>query len=394
MTGQSRRVRRLLVCLVGPTVWSVVLACGWSCASAPVGTVVRPTNPLPLASLGGVQADTADARGQSPAPTTPEVQPVAATKPVSPTFPDARVLVKPLARVNNRPILENEVREATSQELLRYQEPERSRRYQEIRLTELQKLIERELLLADMEEKIVKAKKGLMDSLKAEANEEFEKRIQDYRKRLPTMSDDEFKQFLAAQDVSLDGMKRQVERNYLMTAYVRSMVGPKVQRAVKFEDMRAYYEEHKADYKIDDRVVWQDIFIPVAAGRQLAEQVWTKARNGADFAKLMAEYNQGPQPTMFAAGFGEKRGEIRPTDAEPILFGMQPGQVGPIITLGSGYHIVKLTQREQAGWQPFTDPKVQNEVRKRLQNQVAEREYRRMVDELKRRAAIEILIEE
>jgi parvulin-like peptidyl-prolyl isomerase len=372
-----------------PSVWAVVLACGWSCAGTQTAAVRGPSTPA-LASLGSPEPGGARAQSPQPEPAATLTQTA-----VSVASPNEKVLVKPLARVNNRPILENEVREATSQELLRYQEPERTQRYQQIRLTELQRLIERELILADMEEKVAKSpKKGILTQLKQEAGDEFEKRIRDYRSRLPVMTDEEFKQFLAAQDVSLDGMKRQVERNYMMTAYVRSIVGPKVQRAVKFEDMRAYYQAHADEYSVEDRVVWQDIFVPAAGGRQLAEQVLAKARAGTDFPAILAEYNTDGQQRMFAAGFGEKRGEVRPADAEPILFALQPGQVGPLIELGSGFHVVKLTQRDHAGTRPFTDAAVQADIRKKLQNQLAEREYRRVVDDLKRRAAIEILVEE
>lgn len=52
-----------------------------------------------------------------------------------------------------------------------------------------------------------------------------------------------------------------------------------------------------------------------------------------------------------------------------VVKGLKPGQMSGIITTPSGYHIIKLLGIEQAGQHPLTDPKVQSQIRKTLQNE-------------------------
>jgi parvulin-like peptidyl-prolyl isomerase len=85
---------------------------------------------------------------------------------------------------------------------------------------------------------------------------------------------------------------------------------------------------------------------------------------------------------------GRKRGEIRPAEAEAVLFGLKDGQVGPVIELPTGFHVVKLVHRDFAGQMPF-DEKVQKQIRDKLRNDLFQKEMKKIVVDLKRRAVIE-----
>ena len=103
----------------------------------------------------------------------------------------------------------------------------------------------------------------------------------------------------------------------------------------------------------------------------------------------MKQYDQGDSSYRNGEGFGKRRGGIRPIEAEPILFQMKPGEIGPVIGLGSGFHVVKLTAREYDGIKPFNE-KTQTEVRNKLQGDTWELEYKKEIADLKRRTTIEI----
>jgi len=47
------------------------------------------------------------------------------------------------------------------------------------------------------------------------------------------------------------------------------------------------------------------------------------------------------------------------------LFQMKDGQVGPLIELTNGFHVIKLVHRDHAGQQPF-DEKTQTRIREKL----------------------------
>src|SRR5262249_59709513 len=88
-------------------------------------------------------------------------------------------------------------------------------------------------------------------------------------------------------------------------------------------------------------------------------------------------------------GWGRHQGEIRPPEAEPFLFKMHDGEV-ELVEVPSGIHIIRLVHREHAGKKPFSDETVQNQIRDKLRNEMGNREIKRILAELKRRAVIEI----
>ena len=63
-------------------------------------------------------------------------------------------------------------------------------------------------------------------------------------------------------------------------------------------------------------------------------------------------------------------------------------QIGPVIPFSTGVHLIRVTKREYAGQMPL-DHKVQTTIRKKLEGELAEREYKRIVRELRARAVIQ-----
>jgi parvulin-like peptidyl-prolyl isomerase len=332
-------------------------------------------------------------RGQIPEPPRPLNPDAAAADPAK-----MQVAVRIRAHVNGAPILEEELREAMvmrTGELLNVPETQRAAYFQEMTGRELDRLIERELILLEMMNKIKELKRPqLLDQLKLEASKEGDRRIKDIRTASKAKTDEEFRAMLAQQGLSVEGLRRQTERNFMMTEYIRNMIYPVVQR-ISLQQIKEYYEEHPDEFQLADRVKWLDIFIDssrfptAAAARQHAEEIHNRAKNGEDFIALAKEFDNGDSILRNGEGLGTQRGDIKPPQAEPVVFALKPGEVGPIIDLGFGLHIVKVVERDYAGVQPF-DVKCQTKIRDKLRNQIAEREYRRIVDDMKRKATVVI----
>src|SRR5262249_52476864 len=125
--------------------------------------------------------------------------------------------------------------------------------------------------------------------------------------------------------------------------------------------------------------------------RRLAEELVLRARKGENFLQLSKQYDHGDSAYRNGEGLGQRRGEIKPNEAEPVLFQMRDGDVS-LVELPTGYHVIRLEKRTHAGQMPLNE-KLQGEVRRKLQNQVAEREAKKLVAELKRKASIEIVQE-
>jgi parvulin-like peptidyl-prolyl isomerase len=348
--------------------------------------------PQPPAAEASKAAGSSVSRLQKPdAPVTPASlsSPAAAT---------GQTAVRIRASVNGLAIYDDEVRESTAQhlgEVLRLPPEQRSVALQQLTERELDKLIERELVLEEAfarlkEHKLTKE----LDKLKEAAGKESDKRLRDVKAALKLKTDDELKAVLQQQGLTVDGMRRQVERSFIMMEYVRNLVYPVVNR-ISLQQLRDYYEAHADEFRVEEKLQWLDVFIDAsrfpdpATARRFAEQVAAKARAGEDFAKLVKQYDNGDSSLRNGLGLGEKRGEVRPAEAEAVLFALKSGEVGPVIDLGFGFHVVKVTEHQYGGQKPF-DAKTQGEVRRKLQNIIADREYKRIVDELKRKATVRV----
>src|SRR5205085_11374030 len=90
--------------------------------------------------------------------------------------------VRIVVNVNGQPILAEEVREACMAspgwlDSLRVPEPERSKKQKEVCNHALQELIDREVVMSEIQARLGKAKPEILDKIKKEAGIEFEKQL-------------------------------------------------------------------------------------------------------------------------------------------------------------------------------------------------------------------------
>jgi hypothetical protein len=191
-------------------------------------------------------------------------------------------------------------------------------------------------------------------------------------------------------------MRRQDERDFIAGEYVRSRVYQRMQQ-VNHRDLRDYYDTHLNEFRTVDQVKWQNIFLAVNAARptaaharQAGEEILKRHRAGEDFSKFLHLDDGTCWSSHKGEGQGKRRGEIKPEVLEPYLFQMRDGEVGPVVDIGTGVHLFRLIKREHAGQMPFDD-KVQNDIERKLKSEIFEKEYKRIVKELRERSVIDIV---
>lgn len=378
----------------------------WHCLTsaafvvAVTGCVTAGSEVRPQEVAAAMQSGTA--RSQKP-----EDGPVAALAPPQKVPVEGEIAAKARALVNGEAILTTEIEPTLKQYRIQMQnagvpEPQMRARLQEVLRAELEKIIERELILGDALNRL-KNKPGAIEKLREAAAKEFDKQVRSMKERIkqqgfPCETDEQFVALLEQQGMSLEAMRRQSERSFMAMEYMRHRIFRSIEGGVNHRTVREYYDEHPGEFQSEDRVKWLDIFIATAKyaspgeARKVAEEVAARVQKGEDFAALSKKYDDGDSVLRQGYGTGQKRGEVRPPEAEPILFRMSEGTVGPIIETYSGFHVIKLVEREYAGLHPF-DEKTQSEIKKKLQGIIADREYKRLVEDLKRKATVQIIDE-
>lgn len=372
---------------------------GWLSLAAPAALVClvpgcvlgQEAVPEPAAAL--VRAQKPDAPKPRPLPRT-----LLDTPPEQIGDPNVvRVAASIRATVNNKAILNEEVREACFGKLMEIRlsglpADEQRAREKEVFITTLEQLIERELLVQDANTRL-KGPQGqkYLEKLKEAFSRDFDKWLRTRKNLLGLKSDDEVKAWFVKQGISLEGIRRQLERQFIAEEYLRQLALQPVDR-IGHEDIVEYYKTHPEEFQVSDAVKWQDMFLDAGLyptredARQAAEQVAARVRQGEDFVKLAEQHDKGFRFTN-GEGYGQKRGQIRPPEAEATLFAMRAGDVA-VVEFPNGYHVIRLVKRDYAGRMPL-DEKVQGQIREKLRNEVYAREQKSILANLKRKATIE-----
>jgi peptidyl-prolyl cis-trans isomerase D len=161
------------------------------------------------------------------------------------------------------------------------------------------------------------------------------------------------------------------------------------------EQLAQYYEGHKEEFRQEEQVRARHILFKVAQQvgaeeearvRAEAETALQRIRAGEEFATLASHLSEDPASALQGGDLGFlKRGEmVKPF--EDTAFGLQPGMVSEPVRTDFGYHLIKVEERQEAGYQPLEA--VRDELRARL----AQEEARRLA-EAKAQAVHKAMIE-
>lgn len=261
----------------------------------------------------------------------------------------------------------------------------------------LKRLIERELILNDFLTKLKKGKPQAIEGLYKEAGTMAAKTFKEFKNQNKIESEEKLIKALAYQGISYKLLMRQLERDAILQLYLDTLLR-ELGKNISIAEVERYYRDNPEEFKTEERFVWQDLFVSFvrypnpADAKTAAEKYRALAAAGQDFAGLVKLYGHGDSPLRNGAGIGTNRKEIQPTILTPHVVALAAGQVSPVIPTETGYHIVKMVEREDAGIRPF-DEKVQSFIRRKLTAIIQDREKEKLVETLLRQTTVKIIAE-
>lgn len=161
----------------------------------------------------------------------------------------------------------------------------------------------------------------------------------------------EFERILKASGYTQKTLKKDIERNMLVTLLYNQEVLQKAR--VSDEFLSEYYKEHEDSYTRPESLHVRHIMIKVPGEatpeereemRKRAEEVDKKAKAGEDFAQLAWEYSMDDYRVKGGDLGIIHRGRLLPP-VEDAAFKLKPGQVSGVITTDFGFHIVKVEEK-------------------------------------------------
>jgi len=229
---------------------------------------------------------------------------------------------------------------------------------------------------------------------------QFKEWLTALRKEQNLLEDQKFFAALKQEGMTIDDLRKNVERQMLIQRVQQDEVGSKL--SITEEEARQYYQSHQQEFTEAATVTLREILIEVPATTQkgqagvnvakddeaakLAADVRARLSNGEDFAKLAAETSAAPSKANGGLIGPIALNEISES-LQKMLQTMKPGDITQPTRTARGYQILKLETLKPSAVQPFDS--VRDLVAERVHAERQRQEVRRFLTRLRSQAIIE-----
>lgn len=249
----------------------------------------------------------------------------------------------------------------------------------------LRALIDRELILAEAKRRELDLQDPMVDG---QINQIVRERFDDNRTA--------FLAALAEDGLSYGEYREQIRNDLRVMLLRRQEVGDRT--VVAPADVRAAYEADLDKYREPEQVHVRLIVIRRGADGAQAEAKRTqalaardRAARGEPFADVARQVSEGPK-----ASAGGDLGWVKPADLRKelavVVASLKPGQTGPVVDVGTEYHIVHLEARREASVKPLAE--VRAEIERELERAAAEKRTEDWMSSLRTRHYVRVIQEQ
>ncbi len=191
---------------------------------------------------------------------------------------------------------------------------------------------------------------------------------------------------------SLRKMRRSWSENELVKYMMKEKIN--IDPEVSHREMFDYYQENKQKFVIKAKVRWEQVMVRFNKfpSKQKAYEAIAKLGNdiyyGASFAAVAKNKSHGFKADQGGQQGWTTRGSLKDKNLDKTLFTIEPNKLSEIVQTEQGYHIVRVLERSDDGYIPFTDAQV--EIRKQLVDQKKEKEFEKHLAKIRERIPVEV----
>ena len=231
-------------------------------------------------------------------------------------------------------------------------------------------------------------------------DDQFKQVVANIRKEQGLQDDAKFQAALKQENMTMDDLRKQLERQMLIEQVQRQEVGSKL--TITEEEGRQYYAAHPADFTDPSSITLREIVVEVPAEGKGTETAVSVAKDdeaqkkvadlrarilkGEDFAKVAAEGSDSSSKTNGGLIGPFVREDLSP-DLLKLIEKMKPGDITPAIRTPRGYQLFKLETLKTPTVQPFD--KVRDLIADKVAGQRTRVEMRRFLARIRQQAIIE-----
>ena len=231
-------------------------------------------------------------------------------------------------------------------------------------------------------------------------DEQFKEWLTSIRSEQNLQDDQKFMAALKQEGMTVDDLRRQVERQFMISQVRREEVGSKL--SITEEEARQYYLNHPVEFTKGANVTLREILIEIPTSNQKGQAAINVAQDddarqraiairgrilaGEDFGTVATEVSAAPSKST--GGLIGPINVAELSDAlQKMVKSMKPGEVTPPIRAARGYQILKLETLKEAALEPFDS--VRDVVAERVHAERQRQEVRKFLTRVRSQAIIE-----
>ena len=209
-------------------------------------------------------------------------------------------------------------------------------------------------------------------------------------------SDADFEEALKGIDMTLKDMNDFTRKDIVINNFIEKQFSTKT--AATEAEARKFYDENLEQYfkkpetaqashiliSIDEKASAEDR----KKAKEKAEAILKRVKGGEDFAVLAKSDSSCPSSSQGGDLGTFTRGQMVPA-FESATFALKPGEVSGVVETQFGYHIIKLTSKQEAATEKFEN--VKEKITEVLKREKVQQELSTFIDGLKKSAKIEKL---
>ncbi len=277
---------------------------------------------------------------------------------------DKRVVEDIVARVNNEIITLSDLQRGRSS--LRREAEEECPSCTPSQIA--QQVAEREkTVLRDLIDQSLLIQRGKDMGLSVEAD--VIKQLDEVRQRNNIPSMEELETQVTKSGLVWEDFKSGIRNRILTQEVIRREVGGRM--SFGNDEIKKYYDEHKNDYVRPEMAYVSELFVTsegktpeeIVIQEQRARVLHDRLKKGEDFQELAKRYSDGSTAAQGGELGGFERGKLDRL-LEESVFQLVRGQFTDVIRTQTGFLILRVDQRYEAGIQPVE--KVENEIMNKL----------------------------
>lgn len=214
---------------------------------------------------------------------------------------------------------------------------------------------------------------------------EIEKQIEQLKSGFK--DDEQFQSALKSANMTLDALRQQIRDQLLTQKLIESLAKD---TKISEDEMKSYFDKNKEQFaQAAAKRASHILFKP--EDKKTGQTVLSQVKDGGNFAALAKKYSVDTATAENGGDLGWPTTPYVP-EFETALGKLKKGQTSDLVQTPYGWHIIRVTDTRSASQKKYDD--VKEQIEQILVQQRRADAYQKFLDELRKKADIEILVEE